>query len=475
MLKETQIPKLSKNDINMYPSFYTDTGDPVSGFSIKVNFVLEKGTIYDDQGDLLATRTDLKSIPSNYFSKNNIGKSKDSLNKKNKIIDLLKEELGIEAFQQENIQETLKNISLALGNAKMYLTEYLGIPLPKDILQEKIKTSTDLINFLKKTRGLKPDAKIGLSPFYCAITQVMRAEIEYQKGEFDLLEKEAEWLGKVLFAETKEENELTHFIKTGKRTDELWDQIVIVSDDVKQNPSIAQFNSRGKTHERAITKMLAKIQFNKKEAINDGIGLRFEVMDDVEIKELIPFLARHFKEKFGATHLECRDNNFLLEESEEYREMFEELLDNEDVIFNPQYNPATNKNYQAIDLKGYLRVTENKKQSFELQIVRLGNKNEDGMSRHEIYEPLQKMIVVSRLFGSFSEKYLDLLVTEAAKNTGFSKEKIKEYYLERSLVEIKSKGRNRKIKSFATKRSLKLKENGLLPERLSVKSKAEKN
>ena len=147
-----------------------------------------------------------------------------------------------------------------------------------------------------------------------------------------------------------------------------------------------------------------------------------------------------------------------------------ELLDKEDVVFQSQHNPATNKNYRAIDLKGFLRVSEGKRIPFELQIVRLGNKNEDGMSRHEIYEPLQKMIVVSRLLGSFSEKYLDLLVQEAAKTTGFSPKKIKKYYLDRSLVEVKSKGRNRKIKSFATKRILQLKENDLLPERIVIKS-----
>ena len=318
MHKDKENPQLSRNDINPYPSFYTDIEAPVSGFSVKIHRVLEKGVIYSE-GDLIATRSDLKSIPSNYFPNNNVKiKSKDFLNNAYKIFDLLKEELGEKAFQQENREETLKNISLALENAKIYLTEYLGHPLPMDVLKEEIKTDIDLINFLKKTKGLKPGAKTGLSPAYCAIVQIMRAEIEYQKEGFDMLEEDATWLNESLFAVPEKENEANHFIKTGKQTGDSWDQIVIIPDEEDDDVFMAEFDSRGKTHERVITKMLAKIKFDKKEAINDGIGLRLEITDNVETKILIPFLVRYFKEKFEATHLECRDNNFLKEEGVDY-------------------------------------------------------------------------------------------------------------------------------------------------------------
>lgn len=461
---EKNYESLPLKDMNLYPSIYTD----VSEIARATRQVLKNGPSLLQNGKII-TRTDSFYIPEEYFPKGAASiKNNDIENGSSEIFSLLKKELSLEAFEEKNVKETLSFLTNSLNFAKSYFTEYLGLGLPSDLKKIKeFNTLNDIISFLKRTHGLKEREGIASSPYYCALVQIMRAEVEYKRGDFEGLEKNAEWIENEIF---NKQEEFIHFVKTGN-VDEAWDEIVIISGNMEEAPSKARFSVRGKTHERAITKMLGKVNFNSREAINDGIGLRLEVPDNVNEQELISFLAHYFSKKFSATHLECKDNNFLNTENLQNIKRFEALLDKQDVVLKPQDNEASNEKYKAIDLKGYMRVSaEEKKQPFEVQIVRLGNNNEDGMARHEIYEPLQKMIVVTRLLGSFSEKYLDLLVARAAHETRFSPEKIKQYYLERELVEVHSTGRNRKIKSFAAQNTInRIKSGGLIPNRISFR------
>lgn len=468
MEKRENTLKLSHKEWNGYPAFFTETKNTLRA----TKKVLEEGALESYEGKPIVTNTDAFFTPSEYFpdTRKNIIRGTDILEKRDetKIFSLLLTELGASSFEKENIPETLKMLTQALFYAKKYMEEYLSLELPSDIKRiNSFKNTNDLFMFLRKTTGLKSGEALGNSPYYCALVQVMRAELEYKRGDFDRLEQDAEWLENEIFEQKGKE--FLHFIKRGN-IDKDWNEIVVVSDNMEEAPSTARFSSRGKTHERAVTKMLAKVHFSSSEAINDGIGLRMEVPNNVKEQELIPFLARYFTKRFKASHLECKDNNFCEKVNEDDLANFKSSLEEEDVVFVPQDNAVSNKKYKAIDLKGYLRISDKKKQPFEIQIVRLGNENEDGMSRHEIYEPLQKMVVKTRLLGSFSEKYLDLLVNEAAEETGFSKEKIKKYYLEHALVEVKSSQRNRRIKSFAAKKTfLRLQEGNLVPSRIKLR------
>ncbi len=75
------------------------------------------------------------------------------------------------------------------------------------------------------------------------------------------------------------------------------------------------------------------------------------------------------------------------------------------------------------------------------------NQNETGLVQNKIYKRIQKLSLFSRLFGSFSEKYLDKICQEASEATGISVEKIKKHIVDDYLLKIKSASKNNKYVS----------------------------
>jgi len=121
----------------------------------------------------------------------------------------------------------------------------------------------------------------------------------------------------------------------------------------------------------------------------------------------------------------------------------------------------------------------------EIQIVEKGNKNELKYSRHEVYEAVQKLSVFTRLFGAFSEKYLDVICQEASDNierSGFSKgqsvdgalsaENIKDYILREHISKVCISG-SKKPRYVADEQFCRLEIADLVPKQIRRRTKSE--
>ena len=114
------------------------------------------------------------------------------------------------------------------------------------------------------------------------------------------------------------------------------------------------------------------------------------------------------------------------------------------VSFAFEKNHSSNKNFKAAKIRGEFEVPKEGKEgklimtrNFEAQVVLVDNKNETGLAQSKIYKRVQKLSLFSRLFGSFSERYLDLVCEEASEATSISKEKIKKYIMDNFLIKLR--------------------------------------
>jgi len=415
--------KLEKHHVNISAvkirpaaDFYRETGN--RRYSKMIEMVLEEGAISvkTPEGNRRNfTLLDLFSLPKECIT-----------------LDLIKKTLEQDDLKKENLEK----ISEYLREAKKFSSEYLLINLPKGIKKiDGFKDASKLLNFLKHTATLRTGQKLKDSPFYCAIVKGMRIEHEDQKEEFTNLAAESSYLSKELLG-------TDHFHKKPIPPVEDWQDIGIYTDE--ETLIDAKVIDRGKEKNRRKTKMGKKPTYDVREAMNDALGLRFEIKGDENCVKVLEFITKYFLENFRVKDLEVRNNNFL---NSENAKAFEKDIGAHGVKFTQQDNPQSNEKYRALDLKGKIKIPKRGQQnaliverSFEVQIVEVGNENESGMSRHEIYEAGQKLSVITRDYGSFSKEYLNLICKEASEKTGLNCKKIEEHILETSLIKIKAFG-----------------------------------
>ncbi len=370
-------------------------------------------------------------------------------------------------FKVEELEKRLPDISRYWQEAKKFYRDFLmpkgkkGKVFPKEIEDlEEFSNLEKLENTLGKATVLKKGDKLGFGPLYCALFTLMIAVREYEKEKFEDLERESEYFTEQLFQEDKEGIYRFHTLKD---EDDGWSQIVIFLNNEFLN---AWFSFRGKSKNSMIMKLAIKPEFSVEERIQDGIGLKFEVESEEDAKELFLFLPKfladeNISKNFSVEGLVFENTN-LFNETKEYFEDFLPKIKSKDVsCLEPsknKENKLSNRNFQAAKLLGKIKLPEkagkgNKmiRRNFEIQVVLTNNKNETGLAQHKIYKRTQKLALFSRLFGSFNEKYLDLICQEASEESGLSKEKIKEYFEENFLVRIQAKGSKTKVKKYVAK------------------------
>jgi hypothetical protein len=209
---------------------------------------------------------------------------------------------------------------------------------------------------------------------------------------------------------------------------------------------------RGKSADRTITKMLSKPEFDIKKAITDGIGIRFEVDTRDDALKLILFLKQYLFA--GQDTVKLRDYQFLSQLPSEDQSLAMEMFSESGIGLKEKSNAATSDQFESISLIGEIAMPINPSnpqsmtnhRPVELQVVLKGNKNEHGYNGHEVYEAKQKLQAVSRLFGTVTEEYLDLVCAEASAATSgkLTAEGIKNDMLERGFITaVKIKGERR--------------------------------
>ena len=369
-------------------------------------------------------------------------------------------------IKPEELEQNMDKISECFRDAKVFMNEYLLQDFPKSIQKiEGFKNSDDLFNLLKKTKTLKKTGgSIGLSPAACAVTLITIAEWEYRKGNFEGLKNESEYIYKKLFEE--DESGTTRFHETRKKKDKDWSEVGILTDE--SGWVDASFSYRGKGKDSTINKILQKPELTSKEVITDGIGLRFEVKTKEDAQKLITFLAKNLQEKFEMNKLLFSNVGGLIDEEE--IENLKELLKNKNIFSVNKNNPSSHESFQALKLDGEIKVPENGEEgriiigrSFEIQIVLTDNNNETGLAQHSIYKRAQKLSSYTRLYGSFSEDYLDLICKEASNASGLGAEGIKKYFVKRFLTGLEN-SKTKKIKPASKDQIERWDKAGFLPK-----------
>ncbi|MDA3815507.1 MAG: hypothetical protein PF549_04015 [Patescibacteria group bacterium] len=414
----------SKNLSNLLPP---QQGEFVKGFREKNDRmdrdlfvkILEMGGISREGENI--TANDLFSIPKEFTGKEVRGLIATALE-----------------LKEEELEENIDNISDCFREAKSFLEDYLRQGVPKEIERiEGFKNVNSLLNFLRKTKTLNKGEPMTFSPIACSLTLITLAEWEYKKGNFEGLKMESEYVNNKLFE--KDKSGVVHFHETRKKEDEDWSEIGILTNS---NEWVnASHTYRGKGKDSTINKILQKPELTAKEVISDGIGLKFEVKTREDAMKLITFLSKNLQENFVMDKLLLSNVGDLLENDES--EFLKEYLKDYNIGMLSESNPSSHKNFQTLKLEGEVRVPENGEEgrkivgrNFEVQVVLASNNNETGLAQHSIYKRAQKLSSYTRLFGSFSEKYFDLICEEASIFSGLGKEKIKDYIKKRFLVKI---------------------------------------
>jgi len=378
----------------------------------------------------------------------------------------------------EKLENKLEDINRALGTSKNYIENYLHRELPKEIKNlNGVKSVADVIKIFRKTAASKEGEGLGLSPAYCALVSVAVASFELGKKEMGGLTKESEYLYDAMF-ESDRDTGIQNFHCLQKEKNG-YDKVAVY-DDVNHNMLFGNSYFRGKDESSLISKFINKPEATAEEAAKDGIGFKFEVKSIEDLKRIIPIVARYFKKNFEAGNFIFENTNLLAPEEvsevgEESKRQLDETGEATLLIKNDK-NVYSNRNFKAFKINGDLQVPKNgdvdgmkMKRQFEIQIVLVDNDNETGFSNHYVYDAAKKLAAVTRLFGSFTEKYLNTICDEAGAGSGMSAEKIKEYLKDSFLVEIEARGYSRK-RYASRKTAARFLKSGIFPDkRIGIK------
>ncbi len=358
------------------------------------------------------------------------------------IIDSIEAYLSI-----EKLEDKIEEINRSLENSKIYIEEYLHMSLPKEIQNlEKLKNTDDALKIFKKTAVSKNGKNIGLSPAYCAMVSVLAAAFEFDKKEMRGLVNESAALYENMFSGKDSAIRNFHKIENIKQG---YDKSAVF-DELSGKIFIVDSYFRGKNENSFITKFISKPETTSEEVAKDGIGFKFEVKSTHDAAGLVPFLARYFKEKFAADNFIFENTNFF--DHNAIKEIETAVKKNRnDFLTQNDFNKHANPNFECFKINGSLSTRKDGdvqgmkiRRRFEIQIVLSNNMNESGFSNHFIYEGSKKLFAATRLFGSFTERYLDLICDEASAGSGISAKKIKNYFKNNFIVEVKAKGYDKK-------------------------------
>ncbi len=381
-------------------------------------------------------------------------------------------------IDKKDLENKLPDISRYWREAKDFYKKFLvsgadpKAAFPREIENlDGFNNLHDLEKYLDKATLLKKGDNLGLSPSYCALFSLMIAEREYDAEEFGDLFNESKYLSEQLFKEDKDGIVRFH---TVKEEDEDWNRVGIMTGE--NSWTDAKFSFRGKTQESVTAKLAKKPDFSMEERIRDGIGFKFEVANGKEASKLFLFMAETLRDNFETGKIVFENVNlFGNEEDESLRGKLREQGINS-VPF--EKNESSNENFKVAKFSGEIKVPKNGEEgkmtitrNFEVQVVLTNNKNETGLAQNKIYKRIQKLSLYTRLFGSFNEKYLDLICQEASEASGLEKGEIKKHIVDNFLLRVRTRSKN--IKYVSRDQFKRWERAGLVPPGIKIDNREE--
>jgi hypothetical protein len=332
------------------------------------------------------------------------------------LMESIKKRLGIEG---KEFSTEIGKISSIFQESKDYLENFLNIRIPQEIkLLDGFSDQNDFLKIVRKTHTIKKTDKLGLSPYYCALLKIMLAFWDYQKYKFSDLENEVEFLKKYLH---EKRNILPLNQSIGYKNID-YQKVQIHNEDMYVQ---VYWNSRSKSKESVISKILITPELTVDEIIKDGIGIKIEVEDVKnstnceDIEKSVLLMADLMKNNFDLKNVKISNRDLLEEKNfsllkEKLRAIVGEVQD------DGSPNPSSGK-YKVVKFVGQIFISNKADASLkkharniEVQIVPI-QKQERRNIDHDIYKLKQKFSIMTRLFGSFSVAYFRNHITQLSK------------------------------------------------------------
>lgn len=350
------------------------------------------------------------------------------------VMDKIQARLNTEEIGNKEIEK----ISLCLTKAKFFITDYLRLALPKEIVGiTEIRSIEDFWKIIKKSEAIKEGKGCGLGPYYCMLLSIMLAEWEHISNDLDSLHDETEFLYESLFHEWIGDHQPFH--KIVRNVDKEMDEIAISSgsDWIVGGKS----TYRGKTECSVVGKIVREAGYSLPEIIKDGVGIKFEMKTPEDATTLFPLLVNILQKKHKAKDIIFENINCL---SAEQAEKLKNILASQGVTFRSEAsNGSSSDKFRTAKIRANIQVPRGGakdglmvERMLEVQVNLSNNENETGLTQSAVFKRVQKLSIVSRLLGSFPEAYLDLICKEASEASKIDQEKIKQHILQNFLYKL---------------------------------------
>lgn len=420
-VNEDDIQPLHHSKLDLSPSFFSEMSQKTRR---KLSEVLFKDGLSINKVNM--TSVDLFSLPR--------GISDEDLMK------IIQAKLEVNNLED---QEILALIQTCFQEAKDHIQNYLHIQLPSTVANFQINSPRDIIRFLQNTRAFNPRDGIGLGPSYCALASCFLAAWESHKKAFQMLINQSNYLNDQLFT-VSDETGVQHFQNSHDGQD---GSINICMNPNGQSKWIrAGLSYRGKSFDSIMSKLIREPEFSAEKIITDGIAFTITVSNKEEAQAVILFLVDYLQDNYDTSDLKFKNNNLF---NPSTQKNICEQLEEKDIILNTSPNPISDQNFKASKVSGRIQVPKNGSADdlvvsspFEIQVILENNQNQNGMAKHPAYTGRKKLSETTRLYGPFSEAYLNLICQEAADKTGMSADKIKQRYINEDLYLIQKRGRS---------------------------------
>ncbi len=441
-------------------------------------------------------------------------------------LPFVRRRLGIDTFTEPDFER----LNTCVAAAKRYLLKYLHIDMPGDLKQMKdFKNEADVDQFFGYLK--KPTTK---GAYHCTLAKVTLAYWEHQNHELrELVEKTKFLYDTELQTDpdagdrrraVADARDIKRCVKIRTFTERDGsalkgkDHMSVVVDERGLESIDAYASWRGKDEFRTITKLLAKPEVDIDRIVTDGVGLRFEV-DSIEDGVKLATFLKGFLFHADGTDVNLSDHGFLsgpleLQDMEiqslrsgvvqQISEVFAgcgiksfgrayktlaTMFKGTEVRVVEKKNAASDEDFVFLGVRGQMELPKEPtnpqsmttKTSVEVQIFLKGKADEceQGYARHEVYEGKQKLAVASRLFGTFSEAYLQRICEEVAEQTakdkshGLITDALKAHFLDHGFITpVKVRGEpQRKNRYVWTAHIDRWQKTGIWPSCLTYKGK----
>ncbi|MDO8451332.1 MAG: hypothetical protein Q7S76_00500 [bacterium] len=317
--------------------------------------------------------------------------------------------------QRERVSANFERINRAIRLARTFIREELELPLRSSFDGLEVHTLDELVAIIEKVTLFSPDNKTPLAPHleYCALIKTVLATLELETRHAALLRGEMEWGEEYLTKPSDQNKGMPLVLKTTE-----WQNgqgIMGVLSNVHP-PYDVVFEGRDKSWKSIVRKFLMKPESNASQAFKDEIAIR--IKGDEQRTGIAERVVEYFREHFDAKDLIIENKN-MMSDNEAFNALvatIRKIPGCDDVKQSSDPNPLSADSFRVLQINGQMKMPPGGKshvprdkwnyRSFEIQLVDTKGKANRGLASDAAYALKKDIAIVTRLFGSVTEKWL---------------------------------------------------------------------